>query len=285
MRLFSIETGYFRLDGGAMFGIIPKPLWAKLIPPDSENRILMAMRSLLIEDGNRLFLIDNGLGHKYDSKFAEIYQIDHTQNLDKSLAQHGFSKKDITDLIITHLHFDHAGGTTEIDTTTGNYKIAFPNARIWLQRSNLELAQNPNPREKGSFFDDFLIPITQWENLQLLENETTLTPHIHIKVCNGHTSGMQLPIIQYKNYQILFATDLIPTYAHVPLPYIMAYDTQPLVTIAEKQAILLWVVKEKVILFYQHDPTNECGTVVQDDKGRFISEKTFPLTEITGNNS
>jgi glyoxylase-like metal-dependent hydrolase (beta-lactamase superfamily II) len=282
MNLYTIETGFFKLDGGAMFGVIPKPLWNKLIPSDSENRILMAMRSLLIEDGERLFLIDCGLGHKYDEKFAALYQIDHTQNLDASLARHGFHRKDITDLIITHLHFDHAGGVTERDEKTGSYKIAFPNAKIWLQRANLELAQNPNARERGSFFNDFLLPLANCSQLELLENETVLTPHISLKVCNGHTSAMQLPLIKYKDYQILFAADLIPTYAHIPLPYIMAYDTQPLLTIAEKESILPWVVEQKVILFYQHDPSYECGAVTQDAKGRFISERTFPLTDITG---
>ncbi len=282
MELYPIETGRFRLDGGAMFGVVPKVLWQRTNPADEYNRILMAMRALLVIENNRIVLIDNGIGHKYDEKFAKNYAIDHeTYTLESSLHQIGVSLEDITDVVLTHLHFDHCGGTTALDNN-GNPYIIFPNARIWVQKRHLAWALNPNPREKASFLKENIEPIARSEQLQLLDGETELFPGFSIKVVNGHTEAQQLPIIQYKDYTILYAADLFPTHGHIPLPYVMSYDVRPLITLQERQEFLPWIVNNNVILFYEHDPYYECGTVKINEKGKYQSDKTFPLKEITG---
>jgi len=281
MQLFSIDTGIFKLDGGAMFGVVPKVIWQKTNPADSRNLIDMAMRCLLIQDENRLILIDNGIGHKYDDKFKDLYLIDHSVTLDSSLQKHGFSRNDITDLILTHLHFDHCGGSTHFDAAKNRHEVSFPNAKIYLQKSHLELADKPNAREKASFFEENINPIRESGQLVVLDGELELFPNIALKVVNGHTSGQQLPVIKYKDKTILFAADLFPTYGHIPLPYVMGYDTQPLITLIEREEFLKWTIDNNVVYFYEHDPYNECGVIIRDEKGRYKTGETFPLSNIT----
>ncbi len=282
MKLHSIDTGLFKLDGGAMFGVVPQTIWRHTNPPDAQNRINMAMRCLLIEsDDGRLILIDTGLGTKYDPKFARLYDLDDvTHNLDKSLAAAGFSKADVTDVVLTHLHFDHCGGTTVRNSSSGVAEVAFPNATLWLQRSHLEWALTPNPREKASFFADNLDPIRNWHKLNLLDGPATIAPGITLMVMNGHTEGQQLPLIDYKGTKLLYAADLFPSTGHLPLPYVMAYDTRPLLTLQERELLMPTLVKEQWVLFYEHDPVNVCGMVVQDEKGRYASGRTFQLAEL-----
>lgn len=281
MKLYSVETGRFRLDGGAMFGVVPKPLWERTNPADEKNRINMAMRCLLIEDDNRLILIDNGLGNKYNAKFANLYAVDNEHsNLDRSLEKLGFHRDQITDVILTHLHFDHCGGSTEWHPTRERHVVTFENAHFWVQKSHLEWALNPNPREGASFYDENIQPLVQSGQLRLLEGETELFPNISLKVVNGHTEAQQLPLIDYKGKQILFAADLFPTYGHLPLPYVMGYDVRPLTTMEERANLLPWLKENEIILFYEHDPENECGLVTQNERGKYISGETFPLSQI-----
>lgn len=280
MQLYSIDTGTFKLDGGAMFGVVPKVIWQKTNPSDDRNQIDMAMRCLLIQDGNRLILIDNGIGHKYDEKFKNLYTIDHTTTLDSSLKKHGFSREDVTDLILTHLHFDHCGGSTHFDSSKNRHVVSFPNAKIYLQKSHLDLADHPNAREKASFFHENIEPIHDSGQLVILNGESELFPEINIRVVNGHTAGQQLPVIHYRDKIILFAADLFPTYGHIPLPYVMGYDTQPLITLEEREVFLKWAYENNVVFFYEHDPYNECGVVTRDEKGRYKSGETFPLSNI-----
>jgi len=281
MNLYPIETGRFRLDGGAMFGVVPRPLWERTNPADDKNRIDMAMRCLLIEDDNRLILVDNGLGHKYDDKFKKIYAVDHEHStLDRSLEAKGFHRSDITDVILTHLHFDHCGGTTEWHPVKERFEVVFDNAHFWVQRSHLEWALNPNPREKASFYDENLQPLVKSGQLRLLDGETELFPNLELKVVNGHTEAQQLPLIHYKGHKILYGADLFPTFGHIPLPYVMAYDVRPLETMKERAVYLPWLVDEEIVLVYEHDPYNEAGRVIRDERGRYKSGETFPLAEI-----
>ncbi|MCS7073116.1 MAG: MBL fold metallo-hydrolase [Bacteroidia bacterium] len=280
MKLYSIETGRFKLDGGAMFGVVPKVIWQKTNPADSNNRIDMAMRCLLIETGNQLVLIDNGIGHKYNAKFAELYAIDHsTTTLDSSLQQLGFSREDITDVILTHLHFDHCGGSTEWNPTQEKFVIAFPKARFWIQESQFNWALFPNAREKASYFPENLEPIRSSGQLKLIQGSTEIVPNMELVIVNGHTEGMMCPLITVGERKLLYAADLFPTYGHLPLPYVMGYDTRPLLSLEERKPWLERCVKEKITLFYEHDPYHECGTVRLNEKGGFQSGKTFTLQD------
>lgn len=280
MKLYSIETGRFKLDGGAMFGVVPKVLWNKTNPADANNRIDMAARCLLIEDGNHLILIDNGIGHKYDSKFAGNYAMDESITLDTSLKALGFSKFDITDMILTHLHFDHCGGSTEWADPGVQAVPAFPNATYYVQKNHLAWAQAPNAREKASFLKENIEPLANSGQLKLLDGEVELHGNIKMKIVNGHTEAQQLPLIQYKGYNILFAADLFPTAGHLPLPYVMGYDVRPLITLEERKHYLDALAKEEMILFYEHDPVNELGTVGINEKGAYYSSRTFKLQDL-----
>ncbi|MBX7240678.1 MAG: MBL fold metallo-hydrolase [Bacteroidia bacterium] len=280
MKLYSIETGKFRLDGGAMFGVVPKVIWNKTNPADEKNRIDMAMRCLLIEDESRLILVDNGIGHKYNDKFRDLYALNHENTLEKSLEALGFNREDITDIFLTHLHFDHCGGSTEWNSVKERYELVFNNAIHWVQKKHVEWALKPNPREKASFFKENILPIVESGNLRMLEGDTELFPEIDIKVFNGHTESQQLPLIQYKGRKILFAADLFPSYGHIPLPYVMGYDTRPLLTLEEREEWLPRIVSENIVLFYEHDPYNECGTVVMNEKGGYQSGEVFRLSDL-----
>jgi glyoxylase-like metal-dependent hydrolase (beta-lactamase superfamily II) len=267
MKLHSIETGFFKLDGGAMFGVVPKTMWNKLNPADDNNMCTWAMRCLLIEDGNRLILIDNGIGDKQDAKFFGHYYLHGDDSLDKSLAKKGFSKADITDVVLTHLHFDHCGGS--IIREGEKLLPAFKNARYWSNEAHWNWAVNPNDREKASFLKENILPIQESGQLQFVSEiqPDAIYGNMHLRFVNGHTQSMMLPVIRYRNRQIVFMADLMPSVAHLPIPYVMAYDMFPLTTLGEKKAFLSDAVANDYLLFFEHDPVNECCTVQNTEKG------------------
>lgn len=279
MKLHSIETGLFKLDGGAMFGVVPKSMWQKLNAPDENNMCTWAMRCLLIEDGNKLILIDNGMGNKQDDKFFGHYFIHGNDNLDQSLKAAGFSKDDITDIFLTHLHFDHCGGSIEWNKDKTGYVPAFKNANFWSNANHWEWATKPNAREKASFLKENILPIQESGQLKLTEDGAGPFAGVKVKYMNGHTDGMMLPHISYKGKTIVFMADLLPSTAHIPLPFVMAYDTRPLITLTEKAAFLNEAVEKEYILFFEHDHINQCCTLQQTEKGVRLKE-TFKLSEL-----
>jgi glyoxylase-like metal-dependent hydrolase (beta-lactamase superfamily II) len=280
MKLYSINTGYFKLDGGAMFGVVPKSIWNKLNPADENNMCNWAMRSLLIEDDNKLILIDNGMGDKQDEKFFSHYFLNGDDSLDKSLAKYGFGKDDITDVILTHLHFDHCGGS--IDRVNGKLVPAFKNATYWSNADHWKWATEPNDREKASFLKENILPIKESGQLKfadIKENKSIITENITLKFVNGHTEAMMLPVIKYKDKTIVYTADLLPAVAHIPLPYVMAYDMFPLTTLNEKKSFLNEALENNYILFFEHDPKVECCNLQLTERG--IRQKDiFKLDEI-----
>ncbi|MBP9186080.1 MAG: MBL fold metallo-hydrolase [Bacteroidia bacterium] len=267
MKLHTIDTGLFKLDGGAMFGVVPKTIWNKLNPADDNNMISMAMRCLLIEDGNQLILIDNGIGNKQDEKFFSHYYLHGDATLEKSLNKLGFSPNDITDMLLTHLHFDHCGGSINWNNDKTAFEAAFKNANYWVGEDQWHEALKPNAREKASFLKDNILPIEQSGQLNFINEATVINPNISFKYTYGHTNGMVHPIIKYKGYTIMYMADLVPTQAHLPIPYVMGYDTKPLNAMAEKEAVLKEAADNSYILFFEHDPTIEACTVMQTEKG------------------
>ena len=267
MNLYTLNTGLFKLDGGAMFGVVPKSIWHKINPADDNNLCSWAMRCLLIEDGNRLMLIDNGLGDKQDAKFFGHYYLHGDDTLDKSLARHGFAKDDITDVFLTHLHFDHCGGS--IIREGDKLVPAFKNATYWSNEAHWKWATEPNDREKASFLKENILPIQESGQLKMvgMKEGTELMPGIRIRFVSGHTESMMLPQITYKNKQLVYMADLLPSAGHLPMPYVMAYDTRPLKTMIEKKAFLEEAAGKNYILFFEHDPHNECCTLVSTEKG------------------
>ncbi|PUZ22105.1 Glyoxylase, beta-lactamase superfamily II [Chitinophaga costaii] len=279
MKLYSIETGFFKLDGGAMFGVVPKSIWHKLNPADENNMCSWAMRCLLIEDGQRLILVDTGIGNKQDAKFFSHYFLHGDATLDKSLAQHGFHRDDITDVFLTHLHFDHCGGA--IIRQGEKLVPAFKNATYWSNVSHWEWATQPNEREKASFLKENILPIHESGQLQFIEgyDGVAFTDHFHIRFVNGHTDSMMLPQLRYKEHTILYMADLLPSTAHLPIPYVMSYDMFPLTTLTEKKAFLQEALNKPYILFFEHDPVNECATLQLTDKGIRVKD-VFKLSEL-----
>jgi glyoxylase-like metal-dependent hydrolase (beta-lactamase superfamily II) len=279
MKLYSINTGFFKLDGGAMFGVVPKSMWTKLNPSDENNMCNWAMRCLLIEDGNRLILVDNGMGTKQDAKFFGYYFLNGDDTLEKSLSKNGFGKDDITDVFLTHLHFDHCGGSIE---RAGDKLIpAFKNATYWSNEKHWEWATNPNDREKASFLKENILPIKESGQLKFIDtiDGIDFSPAMKIRLVSGHTESMMLPQIQYNNKTIVYMADLLPSVAHIPVPFIMAYDTRPLETLREKKAFLSEAVKKDFILFFEHDPLIECCNLQLTDRG-VRSKDTFNLSGI-----
>jgi glyoxylase-like metal-dependent hydrolase (beta-lactamase superfamily II) len=266
MKLYSINTGYFKLDGGAMFGVVPKSIWNKLNPADDNNLCSWAMRSLLIEEGNRLILIDTGIGNKQADKFFGHYHLHGNDSLDKSLAAHGFHRSDITDVLLTHLHFDHCGGSIE---RKGDQLVpAFPNAIFWSNEAHWQWATQPNDREKASFLKDNILPIAQSGQLKMIDPAAPqLTNNIDVLLVHGHTDAMMLPRIKYKDQTIVYMADLMPSVAHLPIPYVMAYDMFPLKSLQEKKDFLKEAVDNNYTLFFEHDPMHECCTLQQTEKG------------------
>lgn len=277
MKLYSIDTGYFKLDGGAMFGVVPKSIWNKLNPADENNMCSWALRCLLIEEGDRLILVDTGMGDKQDAKFFGHYYLHGEDTLDKSLARHGFNRKDITDVFLTHLHFDHCGGS--IIRKEDQLIPAFPNAVYWSNEKHWEWATKPNAREKASFLKENILPIRESGQLQFLpvpeagfDSQGNLCqipflPGFSVRLVNGHTEKMMLPQIEYKDRILLYMADLLPSSAHIPLPYVMAYDMFPLTTLQEKKSFLEEAAENDYFLFFEHDAGMECCTVQMTEKG------------------
>ena len=279
MKLYSIHAGNFKLDGGAMFGVVPKSMWEKLNPPDENNMCNWAMRCLLVESGDRLILIDNGMGDKQSEKFFGHYFLNGDDTLDKSLGSHGFNRNDITDVFLTHLHFDHCGGS--IIKEGDQYLPAFKNAIYWSNKAHWQWATVPNDREKASFLKENILPIQESGKLQFIDTVEGIefVKDFNIRFVKGHTDAMMLPEIRYKNKTIIYVADLLPSAAHIPLPYVMAYDTRPLETLIEKKAFLEEAQQKDFILFFEHDPVIECCNLQLTDKG-IRSNETFDLAEI-----
>ena len=285
MKLYSINAGYFKLDGGAMFGVVPKSIWNKINPADENNMCSWALRCLLIEDGNRLILVDNGMGDKQDAKFFSYYYLHGDDTLDKSLANYGFHRNDITDAFLTHLHFDHCGGSI---VREGEKLVpAFKNAVYWSNEAHWEWALNPNDRERASFLKENIIPIKESGQLKFVaeipEVKANLADsfynNLDILFVNGHTGMMMVPKIKYKNKTIVFMADLLPSQGHLPIPYIMAYDVYPLKSMNEKKTFLHEALENDYILFFEHDPQFECCTLHQTERG-IRPKQFFKLEEI-----
>lgn len=267
MKIYTIDTGLFKLDGGAMFGVVPKTIWNKLNPADTNNMISLAMRCLLIEDGNQLILIDNGIGNKQDEKFFSHYYLHGDDTLEKSLNKHGFTASDVTDMVLTHLHFDHCGGSINWKKDRSGFEPVFKNANYWAGEEQWHEALKPNAREKASFLRDNIIPIQETGQLNLITEATEINPNISFKFSYGHTNGMVHPIIKYKGYSIIYMADLVPTQAHLPIPYVMGYDMRPLNAMSEKELVLKEAADNGYILFFEHDPTLAACTVMHTEKG------------------
>jgi len=294
MKLYTINTGYFKLDGGAMFGVVPKSIWNKINPADENNMCSWALRCLLIEDGNKLILVDNGMGDKQDAKFFGYYYLHGDDTLDKSLAKYGFHRDDVTDVFLTHLHFDHCGGSIIRDVD--KLLPAFKNATYWSNERHWETATKPNEREKASFLKENILPIKESGQLKMVNGVPIDTgrsmangqlPNIMLgiiqalsfRTVNGHTEAMMLPQIKYKDKTIVFVADLLPSQGHIPIPYIMAYDMQPLITLNEKKTLLTEALENDYVLFFEHDPQYECCTLQQTERG-IRPKEFFKLEEV-----
>jgi len=290
MNLYTINTGYFKLDGGAMFGVVPKSIWNKLNPADENNMCPWALRCLLIEDEGKLILVDNGMGDKQDAKFFGHYYLHGDESLDKSLAKNGFNRDDITDVFLSHLHFDHCGGS--IKREDDKLVPAFKNATYWSNEQHWKWATQPNDREKASFLKENILPIQESGQLKFLNvdanssedsrlttHDSQLTTRLSFITVNGHTDAMMLPKINYKGKTIVFMADLLPSAAHIPLPYVMAYDMFPLTTLHEKKSFLTEAVQNDYVLFFEHDPLIECCNLQMTERG--IRQKdVFKLSEL-----
>ena len=279
MNLYPINTGNFKLDGGAMFGVVPKSIWSKTNPADDKNLCPWAMRCLLIEEGDKLILIDNGIGDKQDAKFFSHFDLHGDDSLEKSLKKIGFSFDDITDVFLTHLHFDHCGGSIKFNSSRTGFEPAFKNATFWSNPEHWEWATKPNPREKASFLKENILPLQESGQLKFTQEGAELFPFLKIMYTRGHTDAMMIPHLTYKDKTIVFMADLLPSTGHIPLPYVMGYDTRPLITLTEKESFLKEAAEKNYILFLEHDNYNECCTVQSTEKGIRLKD-TFSLKEI-----
>ncbi len=279
MELHVIHTGRFKLDGGAMFGVVPKTLWERTNPADENNLCTWAMRCLLVTVGNRTILIDNGIGNKQSEKFFSHYYLHGQESLDGSLKAAGFSPEEITDMFHTHLHFDHCGGGV-IRTGEESYALKFPNATYWSHEEHWQWATRPNAREKASFLTENILPIQESGQLKFLNGaDGNLAEGIRYRTVDGHTDKQMLPMLEYKGRTIVFVADLLPSVGHIPLPYVMGYDTRPLLTLQEKKAFLDEAADKEYVLFLEHDPLHECCTVKHTEKGVRLNE-TFRLSDL-----
>jgi glyoxylase-like metal-dependent hydrolase (beta-lactamase superfamily II) len=284
MQIYPVETGNFKLDGGAMFGVVPKVLWQKSNPADNNNLIDMSLRCMLIEEGSRLILIDNGTGNKQSEKFFSYYFPFGDANLDSSLAKHGFHRDDITDVFLTHLHFDHCGGSIQWNKDRTAYEPAFKNARFWSNKNHWKWATQPNPREKASFLKENINPIEssgQLNYVTIPENNFLQNSALGFDIlfADGHTEKQMIPHVKYQNKTLVFVADLLPTVGHIPLPYVMGYDTRPLITMDEKAKFLQQAADNNYYLFLEHDAKNEICTVKHTEKGVRINQ-TYKFNEV-----
>ena len=282
MKLYAINAGHFKLDGGAMFGVVPKSMWIKANLPDDTNMCSWAMRCLLVQTGDKLILIDNGMGTKQDARFFSHFYPHGEDSIEKNLAKHGFATSDITDVFLTHLHFDHCGGSIRRDEE-GKLVPVFENATYWSNKAHWDSALAPNEREKASFLKENILPIMESGKLRFMDTPdgAEWLPGFTINYVNGHTDAMMLPQIKYKNTSILFCADLVPSAAHVSMPWVMAYDMRPLETLKEKHKLLNLAAAQNWVLFFEHDPLKECCNLVQSE-GRIRVNEVFKLEDIDG---
>ena len=280
MKIYPLETGSLMLDGGAMFGVVPKKLWGKLNPPDDQNLCSWAMRCLLVETGDRLILIETGLGDKQDARFRSHFEPHGEANLMGSLKKAGFDPEDITDVLLTHLHFDHCGGAV-LRREFGDLAPAFPNAVYWSNKKHLAWATDPNDREKASFLKENFMPLAESGVLNFVgkKSNNPLCPGFSVRFANGHTESMMLPVIEMGEKTIVFCADLLPSHWHIPMPWVMSYDVRPLKTLSEKAVFLKEAVEKNWVLYFYHDPSVECATVKLDETGRIVVDKKGLLAD------
>lgn len=280
MNLHIVDAGSMKLDGGAMFGVVPKTIWQKTNPADEKNLCPIAMRCMIIEDGNRLILLDTGIGNKQDEKFFSHYYLHGETDIVRAVNKAGFSVDEITDVFLTHLHFDHVGGAVRhAGDDKSSFRLVFPNARYWSNRAQWQWAVEPNAREKASFLKENILPL-EGEHLKFVDiDKPSPFPQFEILYFDGHTEKQMVPLIRYKNKSIVFAADILPTIGHIPLPYVMAYDTRPLITFREKEEFLNAAADNEYIIFFEHDPFNECCTLKHTEKGVRL-DHTFKLKEV-----
>lgn len=282
MKLHVLQTGKFKLDGGAMFGVVPKRMWSKLNPPDEENLCTWSLRCLLIEEGNRKILIDTGVGHKQDDRFKKHFYPHEIRDFPEMLTPINLTVEDITDVVITHFHFDHVGGAVSMDSK-GKFTPTFPNAKYWTNQPHYQWAYNANPREAASFLKENFVPLKDMGILEFIEPEQGISfnDFISFDFVYGHTEAMMIPFIKLPNGKTLvYGADLLPSQFHVPMPYVMAYDVRPLETLREKQIFYDKITDGQHIVFFEHDPVAECGTIVKNETGKFVFEHSFPLEQI-----
>jgi len=277
MELHAIETGNFKLDGGAMFGVVPKVLWNKQYPADENNLINLSMRALLVIDGHRKIIIDNGLGKKLDEKFLKHYYLNGDDTLEGSLEKAGYNPNEITDVIMTHLHFDHCGGGVKLNEN-GELGLTFQNATYWVGRKQWENAMNPNPREKSSYFKDNLFPIEESGQLKFIEEDCRFSDHVHLRIYHGHTVGQILPFIDYHGKKLVYVADLIPSSANIPIAWVAAFDVYPITAMEEKDRFLQEAYENDYTLFFEHDINVECCNLKKTEKGIRMNE-SFRLTQ------
>ncbi len=273
MKIYPVETGNLRLDGGAMFGVVPKVLWQKVYPCDENNLCNWAMRCMLVVDGERRILIDNGIGEKQDEKWLRHYHLNGEDTLEKSLAAVGFAPENITDMIITHMHFDHCGGSVKWNADGTGFDLTFPNATYWTSKQQFDWATNPNRREEASYLKENILPIQESGKLKLIDKEGEHIPNITFNLYNGHTEGQVIPHIRYNGKTIVFMADLMPSAAHIPMPWIMAYDTRPLETLKDRERFYSEALANDYILFLEHDLYYEACTLQQTPKGVRVAQK------------
>ena len=284
MKLHALNTGFFKLDGGAMFGVVPKSIWQKTNPADENNLCTWAMRSLLVEDGDKLILVDTGIGNKQDERFLRHYYLHGNDSLDGNLKQLGYHRDEITDVFLTHLHFDHCGGAIERDVKNPEMLVpAFKNAKFWSNDKHWEWATVPNNREKASFLKENINPIQESGQLEFIKRTDRITKNafgeMDVFFADGHTESQMIPIMNYKGKKVAFMADLLPSTGHIPLPYVMGYDTRPLLTLDEKEQFLKKCADEEIVLFLEHDSVNECCTVQNTEKGVRLKD-SFSLSEL-----
>jgi glyoxylase-like metal-dependent hydrolase (beta-lactamase superfamily II) len=283
MKIHVIETGLFKLDGGAMFGVVPKTLWQKTNPSDDNNMCTWALRCLLIEDGKRLMLVDTGIGDKQSEKFFSHYHLQGNDSLIGSIRKAGFHEDDITDVMLTHLHFDHCGGAIAWNSQKDGYRPVFKNAIYWSNAAHWQWATEPNAREKASFLAENILPIQESGQLKFVERTGSFSkevfPNIDLLFVDGHTDSMMIPHIKYKGKTVVFMADLLPSVGHIPLPYVMGYDTRPLITLEEKGTFLHTAATQNFVLFLEHDSVNECCTLQHTEKGVRLAE-TFAFSSL-----
>lgn len=283
MKIHPLNTGNFKLDGGAMFGVVPKMVWQKTNPADQNNLCDWSMRSMLIEDGDRLILIDAGIGDKQSEKFFSHYYLSGNDSLNGNLKQLGFSPEDVTDVFLTHLHFDHCGGAIQWNKDRTGFEPVFKKAIYWSTENHWQWATVPNPREKASFLSENILPIQESGQLKFIQRTGDFTknifPNFDVLFVDGHTESMMIPHIQYKGKTLVFMADLLPSVGHIPLPYVMGYDTRPLLTMTEKEKFLHLATEQKFVLFLEHDSANECCTLQMTEKGPRLGE-TFRFTDL-----